>query len=63
MELNNIKDSGVKLFVYILFNDTICIGLHNEVLSETSRTIIVVSASVEEDDRGGQGRNSASLLH
>jgi hypothetical protein len=34
-----------------------------EVLSEISLTVIVVTASVKEDERGGQGHTSASLLH
>jgi hypothetical protein len=34
-----------------------------KVLSESSRTVIVVIASVKEDERGGQGHTSASLLH
>jgi hypothetical protein len=33
------------------------------VLSESSRTVIIVTASVKEDERGGKGRTSASLLH
>jgi hypothetical protein len=32
-------------------------------LSESSQTVIVVTASVKEDERGGQGHASASLLH
>jgi hypothetical protein len=34
-----------------------------EVISESSRTVIIVSASVKEDEKGGQGYTSASLLH
>jgi hypothetical protein len=34
-----------------------------EVLSENSQTVIVVIASVKEDERGGQGHTSESLLH
>jgi hypothetical protein len=34
----------------------------NEVVSESSRTLIVVTASVKEVERGGQGHTSASLL-
>jgi hypothetical protein len=34
-----------------------------ELLSESSRTVIVVTASVKEDERGDQGHTSASLLH
>jgi hypothetical protein len=34
-----------------------------EVVSESSRTTIVVTTSVKEDERGGQGHTSASLLH
>jgi hypothetical protein len=34
-----------------------------EVLSESSRTLIVVTASVKEDEGEGQGHTSASLLH
>jgi hypothetical protein len=33
------------------------------VVSEGSRTVIVVTASVKEDERGGQGHTSESLLH
>jgi hypothetical protein len=33
------------------------------VLSESSLTVIVVTAWVKEDERGGQGHTSASLLH
>jgi hypothetical protein len=34
-----------------------------EVVSESSRTVIVGTASVKEDERRGQGHTSASLLH
>jgi hypothetical protein len=34
-----------------------------EVVSESSRTVIVVTASVKEDERGAQGHTSESLLH
>jgi hypothetical protein len=34
-----------------------------EVVSESSRTVIVVTASVKEDERGGQGHTSEYLLH
>jgi hypothetical protein len=34
-----------------------------EVVSKSSRTIIIVTASVKEVERGGQGHTSASLLH
>jgi hypothetical protein len=34
-----------------------------EVLSESSPTVIVVTASVKEDERGGQGHTSTRLLH
>jgi hypothetical protein len=34
-----------------------------KLLSESSRTVIVVTASVKEDERGSQGHTSASLLH
>jgi hypothetical protein len=34
-----------------------------EVLSGSSRTVIVVTASVKEDQRGGQSHTSTSLLH
>jgi hypothetical protein len=34
-----------------------------EVLSENSRSVIVVTASLKEDERRGQGHTSASLLH
>jgi hypothetical protein len=32
-------------------------------LSESSGTVIVVTASVKKDERGGQGHTSTSLLH
>jgi hypothetical protein len=32
-------------------------------VSESSRTVIVVTALVKEDERGGQGHTSTSLLH
>jgi hypothetical protein len=32
-------------------------------VSESSRTVIVVTASVKEDERGGQGHTFESLLH
>jgi hypothetical protein len=32
-------------------------------LLKSSRTVIVVTTSVKEDERGGQGHTSASLLH
>jgi hypothetical protein len=38
-------------------------GAAYEVVSESSPTIIVVTASVKEDKRGGQGQTSSSLLH
>jgi hypothetical protein len=34
-----------------------------EVLSKSSQTVIVVTALVEEDERGGQGHISSSLLN
>jgi hypothetical protein len=34
-----------------------------KVLSESSQSVIVVTASVKEDEKGGQGHTSASLLH
>jgi hypothetical protein len=34
-----------------------------EVLPESFWTVTVVTASVKEDERGGQGHTSASLLH
>jgi hypothetical protein len=34
-----------------------------KLLLESSRTVIVVTASVKEDEREGQGHTSASLLH
>jgi hypothetical protein len=34
-----------------------------KVLLESSQTVIVVSASVKEDEREGQGYTSTSLLH
>jgi hypothetical protein len=32
-------------------------------VSESSWTVIAVAGSVKEDERGGQGHTSASLLH
>jgi hypothetical protein len=43
-----------------LFN---CVSALYEVVSECSWTIIVVTAPVKEDERGGQGHTSASLFH
>jgi hypothetical protein len=34
-----------------------------EVLSESSQTVVVETASVKEDERGGPGHTSASLLY
>jgi hypothetical protein len=34
-----------------------------ESISESSKTVIVVTALVKEDERGDQGHTSASLLH
>jgi hypothetical protein len=34
-----------------------------KVLSESSRTVIVVTASVKQDETGGQDHTSESLLH
>jgi hypothetical protein len=34
-----------------------------EVPLESSRTVIVVTAAVKEDERGDQGNTSTSLLH
>jgi hypothetical protein len=45
---------------------TICSELQKkayEVLSESSRTLNVVTASVKDEERAGQGHISASLLH
>jgi hypothetical protein len=42
--------------------DNLC-WLMYKVLSESSRTVSVVTASVKEDERGGQGHTSTSLLH
>jgi hypothetical protein len=38
------------------------VGMY-EVLSESTQTVIFVTASVKEDERGGQDHTSASLLH
>jgi hypothetical protein len=35
----------------------------SEVVSESSRTVIAVTALVKQDERGGQGHTSESLLH
>jgi hypothetical protein len=34
-----------------------------KILFDRSLTVIVVTASVKEDERGGQGHTSESLLH
>jgi hypothetical protein len=34
-----------------------------EVVLESSQTVIAVIASVKDDERGGQGHTSESLLH
>jgi hypothetical protein len=34
-----------------------------EVVSESSRTVSVVPTSLKEDEKGGQGHTSESLLH
>jgi hypothetical protein len=34
-----------------------------EVLLESSRTAVVVTVSVKEDERGGQGHTFANVLH
>jgi hypothetical protein len=34
-----------------------------QLLSESSQTVTVVTASVKEDERGGQGHTSASVCH
>jgi hypothetical protein len=34
-----------------------------EVVSESSQALIIVTASVKEDERGGQGHTFASLVH
>jgi hypothetical protein len=34
-----------------------------EVVSESSQALIVVTVSVKEDEKGGQGHTSKSLLH
>jgi hypothetical protein len=34
-----------------------------EVVSESSQTVTIVTVSVKEDERGGKGNTSASLLH
>jgi hypothetical protein len=47
----------------ILFHNItnkICLRLEYEVVSESSQTVIVVTASVKEDGRGGQGHISKS---
>jgi hypothetical protein len=51
-----------------IFSNIISEGLHHEetlkikVVSESSRTVTIASASVKEDERGGQGHTSASLI-
>jgi hypothetical protein len=44
----------------IVKNQSVVLGIK---ILETSQTVIVVTASVKEDERGGQGHTSASLLH
>jgi hypothetical protein len=34
-----------------------------KLVSESSQAVIVVTASLKEDERGGQGHTSESLLH
>jgi hypothetical protein len=34
-----------------------------DVVSKSSRTVILVTASINDDERGGQGHTSESLLH
>jgi hypothetical protein len=46
-----------------LFNDAFSIETVYEVVSESSRAVTAVTASVKEDDKGGQGHTSESLLH
>jgi hypothetical protein len=51
---------GSCIYIYIY----IYIYIHtHDVVSESSRTVIVITFSVKEDERGGQGHISASLLH
>jgi hypothetical protein len=38
-------------------------SFQNFLLSESAQTVIVVTASVKEDERGGQGHTSTSILH
>jgi hypothetical protein len=40
-----------------------CSQILYEMLLESSLTVILVTASVKEDERGGQGDTSTSLLH
>jgi hypothetical protein len=41
---------------------TLFLGMY-EVVSESSRTVVVITALVKKDERGGQGHTSKSLLH
>jgi hypothetical protein len=52
---------GIYIHNTIIMNGLLFL-FYYEVLPESSQTI-VVTASVKEDERGGQGHTSASLLH
>jgi hypothetical protein len=41
----------------------ICYAVFTRWCQKISQTVTVVTASVKEDERGGQGHTSASLLH
>jgi hypothetical protein len=56
------RGSAIKTTMYLKMPSSYIIGDVQGVL-ESSRTVIVVTASVKEDERGGQGHTSASLLH
>jgi hypothetical protein len=50
---------AISLFSIVFLSQNVCLY---EVLSESSQTV-VVTASVKEDERGGQDHTSARLLH
>jgi hypothetical protein len=45
------------------FNIKNMAGYLMKVLLDSSRTVVIVTASAKENDRGGQGHTSVSLFH
>jgi hypothetical protein len=59
------KVDGLSLIFidFYISENMILFAVCMSMLSESPSTVIIISASVKEDERGGQGHTSASLLY